>query len=141
MGWRVSGRDWSGTLYPKLQIWRRSNTDRNVYFKNGPEIQIDAQGSACELISRNENCAQEYHCRLSAAYHVPILAGSDIIGLELPPFHNQAFSLLFLLGTNWQKDNYVWRREVNSSSLTVGTQDITVRNDEVLIKVDVVEGE
>ena len=76
VGWTVSGRDGSGTLYPKLQIWRRSSTDRNVYFKNGPEIQIDAQGSACEIITRDENCVQKYHCRLSPANHVSILAGS-----------------------------------------------------------------
>ena len=53
VGWTVSGRRGSGTMYPKLQIWRRNGTDRNLYFKNGPEIQIDAHGSACETLTRN----------------------------------------------------------------------------------------
>ena len=31
MGLTVSGRNGTGTMYPKLQIWRRSTTDTNLY--------------------------------------------------------------------------------------------------------------
>ena len=106
VGWTVSGRSYSGrAYYPKLQIWRRSSTDRNVYFKNGPEIQIDAQGSACETITQNANCNQEFHCRLSPANYVSVLSGSDIIGVVLPPLYDQGFELLFIES---RQQHYVW---------------------------------
>ena len=134
VGWTVSGRNYSGRAYPKLQIWRRSNTDRNVYFKNGPEIQIDAQGSACERIT-NVNCNREFHCRLSPANYVSVLSGSDIIGVVLPPLYDQGFELLFI--ENGQP-HYVWRQELNTSSIRIGGQDLTV-SDYLLLSVDVGE--
>ncbi len=135
VGLTVSGRIGSGTAYPKLQIWRRNSTYRNVYFKNGPEIQIDAQGSACETITQNVNCTQEFQCRLSAANYVSVLSGSDIIGVELPPLHNQAFELLFIGSPQRQ---HVWRREITMPSITFGTQDLTVEED-LLFSVDIGE--
>ena len=123
VGWTVSGRNGSGTMYPKLQIWRRNSTNRNEYFKNGPEIQIDAEGSACENITQNVNCSREFHCTLSPANYISVLSGSDIIGVELPPLYNQAFELLFI-GSSQQQ--YVWRREVTTSSISIGTEDVLV---------------
>ncbi len=133
VGWTVSGRIGSGTLYPKLQIWRRSSTNRNTYFKHGPEIQIDAQGSACETITQRLGCIREFHCRLSPANYVTVLSGSDIIGVELPPLNNQGFELLFIITGQRQ---YVWRREVTTSSLTIGTHDVVV-GDDLLLSADV----
>ena len=124
-------------MYPKLQIWRRSSTDENLYFKNGPEIQIDAHGSACEIMTRNENCSQEFHCKLSAANHVSIFAGYDIIGVELPPINNQQFELLFVGSRQPQR---VWRREVHSSSLRIGTEDV-IASDYLFLSVKVLLGE
>ena len=138
MGLIVSGRNGTGTMYPKLQVWRRSSTDANLYFKNGPEIQIDAHGSSCETITRNVNCGQELHCRLSAANHVSIFAGLDIIGVELPPLNDQLFELLFV--DNSEQIQHVWRREVTSSSLMSGTQDIIV-GDILFLDVEVEWGE
>ena len=120
-------------MYPKLQIWRRSSVDHNLYFKNGPEIQIDAEGSACETITQNANCGQEFHCRLSVANYLSVQSGYDIIGVELPPLNNQAFELLFIVT---EQQQYVWRREVTSSSLIKGTHDIRV-GDDLLLSVDV----
>ncbi len=132
VGWTVSGRNGSGTLYPKLQIWRRSSTNRNIYFKHGPEIQIDAQGSACETITQRLGCIQEFHCRLSPANYVTVLSGY-IIGVELPPINNQGFELLFIVT---EQQQYVWRREVTTSSLTIGTHDVVV-GDDLLLSADV----
>ncbi len=137
VGWTVSGRNGSGTLYPKLQIWRRSSTDRNVYSKNGPEIQIDAEGSGCEMMIRNANCVQEFHCRLSPANYVSVSSGSDIIGVEVPPLNNQAFELFFVAS---QQQQYVWQTEITTSnSLIMGTNDIQV-GDDLLLKVEVLRG-
>ena len=133
VGWTNSGRMGSGTMYPKLQTWRRSNTDANLYFKNGAEIQIDAQGSVCETLTRNVNCNQEFYCRLSPANYLSVLSGSDIIGVELPPLHNQAFELLFIVT---EQQQYVWRQRVTSSSLRIGNHDIRV-GDDLLFSVDV----
>ena len=104
-------------MYPKLQIWRRSSTRSNTYNKNGPEIQIDAQGSACETITRScDNDDRTFHCKLSAANKVSIHSGSDIIGVELPPLENQGFELFFISSS---QRHYVWRSEVTTSSLTL----------------------
>ena len=78
VGWMVSGRRGSGTMYPKLQIWRRNSTDENEYFKSGPEVQIDAHGSGC--LSIIQSCNRVFRCRLSTANTVPVHSGSDIIG-------------------------------------------------------------
>ena len=131
VGWTVSGRAGSGTMYPKLQIWRRSSTDQISYHKTGQEIQIDAQGSACEAIA--QTCGQIFQCRLSAANQVAVQSGSDIIGVELPPLDHQGFELFFISSSRSQ---YVWQRELTSSSTTTGSQDLTT-SDDVLFNIDV----
>ena len=138
VGWTVSGRNGSGRLYPKLQIWRRSSADKYIYFKNGPEIQIDAHGSACEMITRNANCTQEFHCRLSAANHVSVHAGSDIIGVELPLLNNQGFELFFIgsLSAIIANRQYVWRREISTFSVNSTSREFLVY-DHLLLSVDV----
>ena len=106
VGLTMSRRRGSGEVYPKLQIWRRSSTDRNLYFRNGPEIQIVASGSACETLTTNANCNQEFYCRLSPANYLSVLSGSDIIGVELPPLENQAFELFFIASGQQQYINF-----------------------------------
>lgn len=134
VGWTVSGRRGSGKMYPKLQIWRRSSTHRNIYFKNGPEIQVDAEGSACQTITRNANCTQEFHCGLSPANYVSVSSGSDIIGVEVPPLNNQAFELLFMASS---REQHVWRSEITiSNSLIMGTDDIRV-GDDLFLNIEV----
>ena len=137
MGWTLSGRNGSGTQYPKLQIWRRSSTNGNVYFRNGPEFQIDAQGSVCEELTRNGSCNQEFHCRLPISSYVHVASGSDIIGVELPPFFDSAFELLFIAFTDQQQ--YVWRQDVTSFNLDINTNNLTVPDD-FLFDADVVIG-
>ena len=145
VGWTVSGRAGNGTLYPKLQIWRRSDSEPFVYHKNGPEIQIDTEGSVCENISKR--CDQNFHCNLSPSRQVEVRAGSDIIGLELPDTDDQGFELYFIAqhgpdleyfdNRKWKQ--LVWRGEVNSSSLTLGRQD-TEEFDKPLLSLAVLSG-
>ena len=139
VGWTVSGRIASGTMYPKLQIWRRSSTNANLYFKNGPEIQIDAHGSACETITQNTvNCSQEFHCRLSAANQVSIHSGLDIIGVELPVLYDQGFELFFIgpLSARVSNQQYVWRQEISTLKISTSSRDLLVY-DHLLLSVDV----
>ena len=158
VGWTVSGRAGNGTLFPKLQIWRRSDSEPFVYHKNGPEIQIDAEGSACESIS--QMCNQTFRCKLQQSYHVTLRAGLDIIGIELPHSDNQGFEMYFIpipvpipidltssdiSNSAWKQ--LVWKGEVNSSSLTIDIdiemyqmiQEIVDFN-KPLISIDVLSG-
>ena len=134
VGWTVSGRSGSGTKFPNLQIWRRNDTNQYLYHATGQEIQIDAEGSTCETIT--QTCDQIFQCRLSRANRVSVQSGSDIIGVELPPLEDQAFELLFIAAPQSQ---YVWRQEITTSSLRIGSQDIIVR-DALLLSLDVKSG-
>ena len=129
----MSGRAGNGTMYPKLQIWRRGSTDS--YHKVGPEIQIDTEGSACETIS--QTCGQVFRCQLSSAYQVSVISGLDIIGVELPHLDNQGFELYF---TSSMNNQFVWRQELQSSSVLISSRDFVV-TDDLLLSVDVVPGE
>ena len=137
VGWTVSGRAENGRVYPKLQIWRRSTSDSNLYQKNGQEIQIDAEGSACEEIS--QTCGQVFQCRLSSANQVTVVSGMDIIGVELPPLDHQGFELYFVTNRRHQNFQYVWRQEIISSSLAIGSRIFPVLED-LLLSVHVLPG-
>ena len=133
--WMVSGRAGNGTMYPKLQIWRKSSRSMDLYHKIGPEIQIDAEGSACETIS--QTCGQVFRCQLSSAYQVSVFSGIDIIGVELPHLDDQGFELYF---TSSMNNQYVWRQELHSSSVSIDSRAFLV-TDDLLLSVDVVPGE
>ena len=135
VGWTVSGTVENGTMYPKIQIWRRSTSDQNLYQKIGQEIQIDAEGSACEEIS--QTCGHTFHCRLSSDNQVTVVSWMDIIGVELPPLDKQGFKLYF--NTSLRLRQYVWQREITSSSLKIGSQDLIVRDD-LLLSVHILPG-
>ena len=66
-----------------------------------------------------------------------MFAGLDIIGVELPPSNDQLFELLFVGNERLQ---HIWRREVTSSSLMIGTQDLTVE-ELLFLNVEVLQGE
>ena len=135
VGWTVSGRRGSGTMYPKLQVWRRNSTSSSTYYKNGPEIQIDAEGSACETITQTcSDSNRTFQCKLSTANRVSVRSGSDFIGVELPPFNNQGFELFFLISS--QQSHFVWRHELTTSSVTSNSYDVQVY-DHVFLDVEV----
>ena len=135
VGWTVSGRAQNGTEYPKLQIWR-SITDY-LFQKIGQEIQIDAEGSACEEIT--QTCGQVFQCRLSPANQVTVVSGIDFIGVELPHLDQQGFELYFITNRRHTYHQSVWRQEIISSSLMISSRDFPVL-DELLLSVDVLPG-
>lgn len=113
VGWTVAGRQrGGGTQYPKLQVWREDSSRRDYYNKQGRDIQVDAQGSACELIT--QTCGQVFQCRLRSTNRVTVQSG-DILGVELPPKDNSSgFDLYFISVPNTQ-DHYIFRRQLDSS--------------------------
>ncbi len=94
VGWTVAGRRREGTQYPKLQIWREDSSQRHYYDKQGQDIQVDANGSACDILT--QTCGQIFQCRLRAANRVSVKTG-DILGVELPPTSpgSSGFDLFF----------------------------------------------
>ena len=136
VGWTVSGRAQNGTMYPKLQIWRSIN-DQHLYQKIGQEIQIDAEGSACEEIS--QTCGQVFHCQLSRANQVSVVSETDFIGVELPHLDQQGFELYFITNTRHRNVQYVWRQEILTSNIMISSEDFNLLED-VLLSVDVLPG-
>ena len=62
----------TGTMYPKLQIWRKSSIGQ--YYKIGHKIQIDAGRSVCQIMT--QTCGQIFQCRLTTANQVHVSSGS-----------------------------------------------------------------
>ena len=137
VGWTVSGMRGSGTEYPKLQIWRRNHTNQNdLYHKIGLEIQIDDMGTACKMITKT--CSLKFHCRLSPANQVTVQSETDVIGIMLPPFNNQAFELFFKYASS--PLHYIWRRGIHSSKVQLSSKTLTTP-DNLLLSIDISPGE
>ena len=116
VGWTVAGRRGRGTQYPKLQVWREDGSQRDLYNKQGGEIQIDAGGTACETIT--QTCGQIFQRRLREVNQVSVQPG-DILGVELPAVTSSSgFDLFFISVPNTQ-DHYIFRRQLLSSSVRI----------------------
>ena len=124
--------------YPQLQIWRGDSSQKDVYNKHGQDIQVDAQGSACELIT--QTCGQIFQCRLKANNQVAVQR-DDILGVELPPFNSSGFELFFISVPNTQ-DHYIFRRQLGSSVeiIFVNGHSFHLSHDQLLISLEIEQG-
>ena len=123
--------------YPKLQVWRENSSHSRYYDKQGRDIQVDAEGSACELIT--QTCGQIFQCRLKANNRVAVQR-DDILGVELPPFNSSGFELFFISVPNTQ-DHYIFRRQLGSSVRILYDQhSFPQRDDQLLISLEIVQG-
>ena len=138
MGWTVAGRRGEGTQYPKLQVWRENSSHSRYYDKQGRDIQVDAEGSACELIT--QTCGQIFQCRLKANNRVAVQRG-DILGVELPPFNSSGFELFFISVLNMQ-DHFIFRRKLGSSVeiTAVNGHSFRLLHDQLLISLEIEQG-
>ena len=102
-----------GTQFPKLQVWRaNSSQGPDFYFKPGKDIQVDAEGTACEILTKT--CGQIFQCRLSKDHQVSVQSG-DILGVELPPLNDSAFELFFLINRlDLRQNHFVFRHQLSS---------------------------
>ena len=139
VGWTVAGRKREGLQYPKLQVWRENSSLTDYYNKQGQDIQVDAEGSACELIT--QTCGQIFQCRLTAANRVSVQRG-DILGVELPPMTSSSgFDLFFISAPNVQ-NHYVFRRQL-SSSVRIESEagnSFQLHDDQLLISLEINQG-
>ena len=120
-----------GTKPPKLQVWSRSSSDAEQYYKHGREIPLHNESLACKVVT--EICPQTFQCILKEGYQVAVQSGDlDIIGVELPPPEDQSFELFFKAGSENQS---VWLQESSESNDTVriGSEDLVVTEDVLLI--------
>ena len=139
VGWTVAGRKREGSQYPKLQVWRENSSLTDYYNKQGQDIQVDAEGSACELIT--QTCGQIFQCRLTAANRVQVQPG-DILGGELPSrTSSSGFELFFISAPNVQ-NHYVFRRQLSSSVHIqfVHEHSFLHQGDQLLISLEINQG-
>ena len=65
LSWYDSGVDscWKkgeGTQYPKLQVWRQNSSQVEYYHKQGQDIQVDTDGTACETLTKHVTVAKSF---------------------------------------------------------------------------------
>ena len=137
IGWTVSGRARVGTQFPKLQVWRANRSQgSDFYFKPGKDIQVDAEGTACETLTKP--CGQIFQCRLSNDHQVSVQSG-DFLGVELPPLNDSAFELFFLINRpDLMQNHYVVRQRL-SSTVRIGSttaHSFYHRGDQLLLNLE-----
>ena len=137
IGWTVSGRARVGTQFPKLQVWRaNSSQGPDFYFKPEKDIQVDAEGTACEILTKT--CGQIFQCRLSNDHQVSVQSG-DILGVELPPLNDGAFDLFFLINRpDLRQNHFVFRQQLSSTVRIVRQPGLSFyqREDQLLLNLE-----
>jgi hypothetical protein len=136
VGWTVAGRRGEGTRYPKLQVWREDSSRRGYYDKQDQDIQVDAQGSACELIT--QTCDQIFQCRLKATNRITVQRG-DILGVELPTFTSSSGFELFFISVPSTQDHYIFQKQLGSS-VRISERSFRHLEDQLLISLEIEQG-
>lgn len=103
-----------GQQDPKIQIWRKNISEPSAYHRIGPAIAINiSQTDACaDGLPKIPMYKRTYLCVLNEVYQVSIQPG-DILGLQLPPSHDNDFDILFTKGRGPM--NYIFCRPLNST--------------------------
>ena len=136
VGWTVAGRRGEGMQYPQLQVWKKNSSIRGYYNKQGRNIQVDAQGSACELIT--QACGQIFQCRLKTTDRVAIQRG-DILGVELPPLTSSSGFELFFISVPNTQDHYIFQKQLGSS-VRISERSFRHLDDQLLISLEIEQG-
>ena len=136
MGWTVAGQRGEGTQYPKLQVWRENSSHSRYYDKQGRDIQVDAEGSACELIT--QTCGQIFQCRLREAYQIAVQR-DDILGVELPPLTNSSGFKLFFISVPNTQEHSIFRKQLGES-VHISERSFRHLGDQLLISLEIEQG-
>ena len=136
VGWTVAGRRGEGMQYPQLQVWRENSSRSDYYDKQGRDIQVDAEGSACELIT--QTCGQIFQCRLREANQVAVQRG-DILGVELPPLTSSSGFELFFISIPNTQDHSIFRKQLGSS-VHISERSFHHLDDQLLISLEIEQG-
>ena len=82
----------TGTLMPKIQIWRENGSLPDVYHKVNPAIAMTS--SECFASRFTRLFTRVFLCILNDTARVSVQPG-DIVGLELPPTNDSNFDIHF----------------------------------------------
>ena len=101
-----------GDQDPKIQIWRKNSSEPGFYYKIGAEIAVNiSENGACDD-GLPTIANRMYFCVLKKQFQV-LLQPGDILGLELPPAHDNDFDILFTRGEGPM--NYLFHQKLNST--------------------------
>ena len=132
----MAGQRGEGTQYPKLQVWRENSSRNGYYDKQRRDIQVDAEGSACELIT--QTCGQIFQCRLREAYQVAVQR-DDILGVELPPLTNSSGFKLFFISVPNTQEHSIFRKQLGES-VHISERSFRHLGDQLLISLEIEQG-
>ena len=108
----ASSRNRNKQKSPKVQIWRKNETQpgAHMYYKPGLDIPIVKDNSVCARASYSGGI---FRCTLNERFQVSIQPG-DILGLELPPNSDIYFSN-FTLTEGQTLVNYEFEGKLNAT--------------------------
>lgn len=112
-GWTVIGNRRSGSVFPKLKVFRQITRDSQTYSFVG-QVELGKCGSGLAQDSGNSF----YSCTLSEEKWIATQP-NDIIGMFLPLPSDSAFELHFITTTN-APINYVFMEDVSSNTSIAG---------------------
>ena len=107
-----------GKQDPRIQIWRKycDISEPDVYHKIGHAIVMDISSEDVVCADRIKIASRTHWCILNDDYRLSVQPG-DILGLELPPMHDNDLDILFTRGRG--PNNYVFRQHLNSTMVTL----------------------
>lgn len=98
----------AGRQSPKVQIWRKSETESGIYYRHGPDIPVVDDSSVC---IRHRLSGGLFRCIVNETFRISVQSG-DILGLELPPENDDDFDIYFKTGGPL---NYVFEEQLDCS--------------------------
>ena len=113
-----------GRQDPKVQIWRESSSESGIYYKTGPEIAVNSSENGACGDGLPTVASRTYLCVLTRRFQVPIQPG-DVLGLELPPAHDNDFDILFTRGGGPM--NYIFYQSLHNSTIHLSENDSTIQ--------------
>ena len=99
---------------PKIQIWREK---AGSYYKIGHDfaVNISNEDIVCaDGLIRPKKGSKILWCILNEDFELAVQP-RDILGLELPPMHDNDFDILFTRGRG--PNNYVFHQSLNSTMI------------------------
>ena len=122
VGYTVAMSRQRGEQHPKIQIWRRNNSEcqSSVYYKTGDATAIS--GTYCKVTVTPVSSTRDmmYSCQLKEAFRIAVQSG-DILGLELPPKNADASVLQFAMVLNGPT-NYEFSQLLSSSTAVLSNE-------------------
>ena len=104
----INRRD--GDQDPKVQIWRENISEPYFYYKTGAEIALNSSDNGACDDGLPTIASRTYFCVLIKRFQVFLQPG-DILGLELPPAHDNDFDVAFTRGGGPM--NYIFYQKLN----------------------------